>query len=142
MLLILSGSYISAEMQSEFGRIPPVFLPLAGQPLLKYQIEALQERAIFVALPSTYELSCAESRLIEDYGVEVIRVSEGLSLRECFVDCLSYFDEYKDSITDKFDWLFVDFNTLRTKTSELGFKTELVLEGDSDDYLVKLTLSS
>ena len=113
MLLILSGSYISAEMQSEFGRIPPVFLPLAGQPLLKYQIEALQERAIFVALPSTYELSCAESRLIEDYEVEVIRVSEGLSLRECFVDCLNYFDEYKGPITVLFgDTLVTPENTL------------------------------
>ncbi len=50
--------------------------------------------------------------------------------------------KYKDSITDKFDWLFVDFNTLMTKASEFGFKTELVLEGDNDDYLVKLTVSS
>lgn len=65
-----------------------------------------------------------------------------MDLNSSYYGEVVYQMKYKDSITDKFDWLFVDFNTLRTKTLELGFKTELVLEGDSDDYLVKLTLSS
>lgn len=65
-----------------------------------------------------------------------------MDLNSSYYGEVVYQMKYKDSITDKFDWLFVDFNTLMTKTLELGFKTELVLEGDSDDYLVKLTLSS
>ncbi|MDB4533298.1 class I SAM-dependent methyltransferase [Vicingaceae bacterium] len=58
----------------------------------------------------------------------------------------SYFGEviyqmkYKDFTTNKFDWLFLDFNTLQSKSSEQGFKTELVLEGENDDYLARLTL--
>jgi SAM-dependent methyltransferase len=58
----------------------------------------------------------------------------------------SYFGEvvyqmkYKDLTTNKFDWLFVDFKTLQSKSSEQGFKTELVLEGENDDYLARLTL--
>jgi sRNA-binding regulator protein Hfq len=65
-----------------------------------------------------------------------------MDLNSSYYGEVVYQMKYKDSITDKFDWLFVDFNTLMTKTLVLGFKTELVLEGDNDDYLVKLTLSS
>ena len=32
--------------------------------------------------------------------------------------------------------------TLQTKATALGFKAELVLEGENDDYLAKLTLLS
>lgn len=49
--------------------------------------------------------------------------------------------QYKGSTTSKFDWLFVDFDNLQTVASKIGLKTELVLAGENNDYLARLTLA-
>ena len=33
MLLIMSAAYVDQELQSEFGLIPPAFLPVGNKPL-------------------------------------------------------------------------------------------------------------
>ncbi|MGB0886793.1 MAG: class I SAM-dependent methyltransferase [Vicingaceae bacterium] len=63
-----------------------------------------------------------------------------MDLNSSYYGEVTYQMQYKALITDKFDWLFIDFKTLQTKATALGFITELVLEGESDDYLAKLTL--
>lgn len=58
----------------------------------------------------------------------------------------SYFGEvvyqmqYKNLKTTKFNWLFVDFKTLKEKALKLGLKTELIVEGENDDYLARLIM--
>lgn len=48
--------------------------------------------------------------------------------------------EYKGQKGPIFDWLYVDFDTLKTYAEQCGFKTELIVKGDHYDYLAKLTL--
>ncbi|PCI93930.1 MAG: SAM-dependent methyltransferase [Flavobacteriales bacterium] len=53
---------------------------------------------------------------------------------------VTYQMQYKNLITDKFDWLFVDFKTLKDKATEHGFNIELVFEDENDAYLARLIL--
>jgi SAM-dependent methyltransferase len=46
---------------------------------------------------------------------------------------------YKNQKTAPFDWLYVDFNTLKRCANFNGLQCELLLEGDNYDYLAKLT---
>jgi hypothetical protein len=65
-----------------------------------------------------------------------------LNLNTSYYGEVVYQMNYKDVTSSKFDWLFIDFNRLKNKASELGFKVEFVLEGENDAYLAKLTLVS
>ena len=48
--------------------------------------------------------------------------------------------QYKQVKGDKFDWLYIDFQTLSLYASQFGFKAELVEEGEHYNYLASLTL--
>jgi 2-polyprenyl-3-methyl-5-hydroxy-6-metoxy-1,4-benzoquinol methylase len=48
--------------------------------------------------------------------------------------------QYKNTITEKFNWLFLDFNTLKNEAKKLGLKTEKVIAGSHFDFLARLTL--
>ena len=48
--------------------------------------------------------------------------------------------KYKDVEGETFDWLYIDFQTLKAYAAESGFQTELIQEGEHYDYLAKLTL--
>jgi SAM-dependent methyltransferase len=48
--------------------------------------------------------------------------------------------QYGDQTTDKFDWLYVDFNTLKRCALFQGLDCELLHEGIHDDYLAKITI--
>jgi len=47
---------------------------------------------------------------------------------------------YKEQFSDKFDWLFVDFNKLDYHANKVGLQCELIKEGYHHDYLAKLTI--
>ena len=47
---------------------------------------------------------------------------------------------YKDLFSDKFDWLFVDFNKLQDHSRKIGLHCEMVKEGYHHDYLARLTI--
>lgn len=52
---------------------------------------------------------------------------------------VNYQMEYKEFISDKFDWLFVDFEKLKAAAITVNLKTELIFEDEYDQYLVKLS---
>lgn len=47
---------------------------------------------------------------------------------------------YKDQFSDKFDWLFVDFNKLQSHCKKIGLHCEMVKAGYHHDYLARLTI--
>ncbi|GAA4274332.1 class I SAM-dependent methyltransferase [Aquimarina gracilis] len=53
---------------------------------------------------------------------------------------MQYRLQYKNKQSDWFDWLYIDFNTLQNAANAHGFLCELILEGESYDYLARLTL--
>ena len=50
---------------------------------------------------------------------------------------MEYEITYKKSIA-KFNWLFIDFNSLKKIADELGLKCGKIIEGDHFDYLAQL----
>ncbi|MHC5354293.1 class I SAM-dependent methyltransferase [Myroides sp. LJL115] len=53
---------------------------------------------------------------------------------------LSFTLRYKNQISPSFPWLYLDYNTLSNAAFGNGLKCELIYQGDSDDYLARLTL--
>ena len=46
---------------------------------------------------------------------------------------------YKGEKEEPFDWMYIDYNTLRNVAIANGLKCELILKGEHYDYLAKLT---
>ena len=46
--------------------------------------------------------------------------------------------QYKNMKGEAFDWLYVDFETLKLYAEENGFAAELVAQGEHYDYLARL----
>ena len=46
---------------------------------------------------------------------------------------------YKKQISDKFDWLYIDFPKLQEISETVGLKCELIKEGEHFDYLARLS---
>ena len=46
---------------------------------------------------------------------------------------------YKNEESEPFDWLYVDFNTLRRAANYNGMECEMLRQGENDDYLARLT---
>lgn len=50
--------------------------------------------------------------------------------------------QYKNHETDWFDWLYVDFETLKTQAELLGFNIECLDESEDNHYLARLWIAS
>ncbi len=49
--------------------------------------------------------------------------------------------KYRNQESDWFDWLYIDYNTLQNAANANGFICELIVEGESNDYLARLSLT-
>ena len=47
--------------------------------------------------------------------------------------------QYKDTIGEPFDWLYIDAGTLKEKSAKNGYIVEVVAEGEHYDYLARIT---
>ena len=47
--------------------------------------------------------------------------------------------QYKDTIGEPFDWLYIDADTLRELTAKNGYNVEVIAEGEHYDYLARIT---
>lgn len=47
--------------------------------------------------------------------------------------------QYKNIRGDRFDWLYLDFQTLSLHAANNGFKAEKIREGEHYDYLAKIS---
>ena len=47
--------------------------------------------------------------------------------------------QYKDTIGEPFDWLYIDADTLKEKAGRFGYAVEVVAEGEHYDYLARIT---
>ncbi len=55
---------------------------------------------------------------------------------------MQYRLQYKNMLSDWFDWLYIDYNTLQNAANAHGFLCELIHEGKNKDYLARLRLPS
>ncbi|WP_282177108.1 capsular biosynthesis protein [Vibrio nereis] len=90
MFLIMSAAYIDQELQSEFGRIPPSFLPLGNRRLFLHQIKlAPKGYKVYLSLPESYQISKTDKKLLESHNVEVVKLPDELSLGQSLISALN-----------------------------------------------------
>ncbi|MGK0254955.1 MAG: hypothetical protein ACI9OE_002471 [Mariniflexile sp.] len=106
MFLILSGAYIGAELESEFGKIPPSFLPLGNRRLFEHQIDSAPNGVIvYITIPESYKVSVHDLELLEKRYVKIIKVVDGLTLGESIVAALNL---SRESLDEPLHLLFGD----------------------------------
>lgn len=86
MIVITSGSYVDEELGSEFGLIPPAFLPVGNRRLYNHQIASLpdSERRI-LTVPESFSVSPHDLARLDALSIEVVAVPPNLSLGESVV---------------------------------------------------------
>lgn len=159
MFLIMSGAYVGLEMESEFGKIPSSFIPLANRRLFEHQIKIIPDGLTTVlSLPESYNISQHDKDLLSSYGVRIVEVPDGLSLGESLVAALNISDfdfstplhvlfgdtliqklPFGDNIIgvsevkDSYNWSFVsnkdDYHWLETAESATVIDTNNVVNG-------------
>jgi hypothetical protein len=82
MILITSGAYANEEFRSEFGYLPPAFLPLQNKRLFEHQIKLFEnfDEKIFITVPEDYELHVRDLFILERLNVKIIKVPKETTL--------------------------------------------------------------
>lgn len=90
MFLILSAAYVGQELQSEFGKIPPAFLPLGNRRLFEHQIKlAPVGVSAHLSIPESYVVSMRDLKLLDKLKVTIIRIPDGISIGASVVAALN-----------------------------------------------------
>ncbi|OED96330.1 hypothetical protein [Vibrio breoganii] len=90
MFLIMSGAYVGPELESEFGKLPPSFLPLGNKRLFQHQVALAPTGAdVFLSIPDSFELSTVDRELLSKQNVTVLQVPENLSLGASLVTAIN-----------------------------------------------------
>ena len=54
----MSGAYVGQELESEFGKIPPSFLPLGNRRLFQHQLALAPEGVeLLLSIPESFQIS-------------------------------------------------------------------------------------
>ncbi|EGR1519683.1 capsular biosynthesis protein, partial [Vibrio parahaemolyticus] len=112
MFLIMSASFVDQELQSEFGKIPPSFLPLGNKRLFQHQLKLAPKNSIvYLSLPESFFISNTDEKWLINQGVRILKIPENLSLGASLVASLNLSEHNLDS---PFSVLFGDtlFNEL------------------------------
>lgn len=84
--LIASAAYIEPELEVEFGRIPPAFLPLGNRRLFQHQRAIVRETdRVIISLPESFQPTEHDQALIQELGMEILYVPDGLELGQSIV---------------------------------------------------------
>ncbi len=92
MILINSGAYVITEIEEEYGKIPPCFLPIANKSLLTYQTKSLKNsfpgEKIYLSLPKDFELTNIDLEFIKKNKITIIRTNSNYSLKKSVLHVL------------------------------------------------------
>jgi len=99
MILITSAAYISPELITEFGKLPPSMLPLQNRRLFEHQLELFDRKEqIVISLPQNFVLTGRDRILFEEKNITIVKVPVELSLGQSVVYVLNVVGNYQDGI--------------------------------------------
>ncbi len=87
VLLITSGAFTGTEIQVEFGRLPPAFLPIGNRRLFVHQHAAFAPGMgrVIMSLPEDFTPSALDLDLLRSLDIELVHVPADLSLGQSVV---------------------------------------------------------
>jgi len=90
LILITSGQYVSADLISNVGELPPAFLPVGGKRLYDYQIDLFENISddIYLTLPKSFKLSSFDSYVLKAKHIKIVYSDEKVSLGESILNFL------------------------------------------------------
>lgn len=90
-LIIASAAYAGSELEAEFGRLPPSFLPVGNRRLFTHQHAALGHAfgRVILSLPEDFIPEPMDAAALDRLGVEVVPVPVGLTLGQSLVYVLN-----------------------------------------------------
>ncbi|MBY6187983.1 capsular biosynthesis protein [Marinobacter hydrocarbonoclasticus] len=101
MHLITSGAFVATELQSEFGPVPPAFLPVGNRRLFHHQLALIPEgEAVAMTLPERFRPGPFDLEALQQRGVQLLYLPEHLSLGQAVVYALNLLElEPEESLT-------------------------------------------
>lgn len=130
MILLTSAAYVDPELQSEFGRLPPAFLPVGNQRLFQRQADMLRTtfpgEPIYLSLPESYTIARRDADTLARLDVQVVKVPDGLSLAASVLYAINRIGDYSAGV-----------RILHGDTLVSGFDTAwdcVAMAQSSDDY--------
>lgn len=90
MFLIMSGAYVGQELESEFGHIPPSFLPLGNRRLFQHQVALVPDGVdVYLSVPESFAASSLDQQWLKQQNVTLINTPDGLSLGASIVAAIN-----------------------------------------------------
>ncbi|MBT0885597.1 capsular biosynthesis protein [Campylobacter sp. 2018MI10] len=82
MIIITSARYVNPELETEFGKVPPSFLPVGGKKLYEYQSSLFKNvnDKIILTIPKSYELNKYDNLKLKELKINILRLDENLTL--------------------------------------------------------------
>ncbi|AOM41725.1 capsular biosynthesis protein [Xenorhabdus hominickii] len=94
MFLIMSADYVGQELESEFGKIPPCFLPLGNKRLYEYQVKLIPHNIKkVISVPESFVLPVSDEKWLKNNEVEIVRITDGLSLGASLISAMNLIDD-------------------------------------------------
>ncbi|MGP9833791.1 capsular biosynthesis protein [Marinobacter sp. NSM] len=94
MFLIMSAAYITQELRSEFGALPPSFLPLGNRRLFQHQVRLAPENTpVFLTVPESFKISYFDQAWLDQNKITIIPLPDGLSLGASLVAALNLIEQ-------------------------------------------------
>ncbi len=99
MFLITSAAYITSELATEYGKIPPSFLPLQNKRLIEHQLALLGNlELVVISLPRGFILSTKDQKIFDNKNIKIIYVPVGFSLGQSIVYVLNVTANYGEPL--------------------------------------------
>ena len=115
MILITSAAYVEGDFSAEVGLLPPSFLPVGNKRLYHHQIKLFEEssksRDLYLSIPSSFSIDPYDEKQIDELGINILRVPDGLSLGDSILYCWNATARHHDTLTVLHgDTLFLNFD--------------------------------
>lgn len=142
-IVITSAAYLEPQLEAEFGRIPPAFLPLGNKRLYEHHHQLVTGHAdrMLLSVPESYSITRRDSMRLTELGFEIVPVPDRLSLGEsilyvvniagCADDSIAIL--HGDTLFDNLDLTLTD--TVSVAPSSEGYQWQTIKRGKDLELL-------
>lgn len=126
--LILSGTYVAADLISEFGRVPPTFLPYGTQGLFQAQVRFARSIAnsVFLSLPDDYSAHESDLAWLHSQNVEILLQPPELTLCQAVSKAIEAIGPVED--------LYVLYGDTLVQIPDVQLPTDLICIGKTSHH--------